>query len=508
MEAYPTPMAVSFPPESPSPDVPGVPPRDGPVKPRHRELADQSTAGHTTTVGPNNTMAAQTTMSLSSERRSIEWRCKASDALQELLIGYRKNARPIDVSFRDLVGPIPVNELSHSVYPYPARLLRQIPRFVLNCDQLNTPGDVVLDPFCGSGTVLIEACAAGLTGWGIDSNPFARLLSRVKTTRLKDGSAMAAARQVLNRAKTLRAGMEPNVVHIDLWYSPRVCRTLARLRRAIIDAQLPMELHEYLLVCLAICADKCSLRDPRIPVPVRRRNWREVEAQQDCTTVWSSFEAIARSVSQQLSTLPQQGCYVPVVEGEDAAQAGEIFREKLVRRINRPRLIVTSPPYGAAQKYIRSSSLALGWTGLATADELSMLERKLIGREHLWRSELTALNTPDPAIAIEIAHFLTRNPRRAAIYAEYFRAMDNAIANVAELLSPGGFLVLVAGSNTVAGRSIQTHRHLRDMAIRHGLVPILELRDTIRGRVLLTKRASAGAPIHYETVHVLHKVAK
>ena len=130
----------------------------------------------------------------------------ATDVLEALLRDYEARPRAIDVSFRQLVGPIPVNNLSHSIYPYPARLLRQIPRFFLHCEQIARPGDVVLDPFCGSGTVLVEARAAHMTGWGIDRNPFARLLSRVKTTPLDHGPARQASIDTLTRAKSVRSG--------------------------------------------------------------------------------------------------------------------------------------------------------------------------------------------------------------------------------------------------------------------------------------------------------------
>ena len=90
-------------------------------------------------------------------------------ALDDLFCAYKRHKEPIDVNFRELVGPIPVNDLTHSMYPYPARLLRQIPRFFLRCEQLVGRNTVVLDPFCGSGTVLVEAHAAGLPSWGIDS---------------------------------------------------------------------------------------------------------------------------------------------------------------------------------------------------------------------------------------------------------------------------------------------------------------------------------------------------
>jgi len=430
---------------------------------------------------------------------------RATAALKTLLSSYAITPKPIDVSFRQLVGPIPVSNLSHSIYPYPARLLRQIPRFFLHCEQLAVPGGVVLDPFCGSGTVLIEARAAHMTGWGIDINPFARLLSRVKTTPIGRSLAWRAAGDVLAEAKAVRRGIVPDVVNVDYWFSRPVKRALGRLHRAIMESDLSPDLRRYLLVLLALSAERCSLRDPRIPVPVRRHDWQLVAAKQKAAEVWHTFEGAARFVVDRLAAIPSPDGVVSLLEGEDAAQAHEVYRSRLADRLEQPSLILTSPPYGAAQKYIRSSSLSLGWTGLAKSGELSSLERRMIGREHLRQNELSCLDTPNANLAREISALGSRDPERAAIYAHYFRGMEKVISNLATLLADGGVLVLVAGSNAVAGTLVQTHSHLKDIAMSHGLSPVLELRDTIRGRVLLTKRATRNTPLHYETVHVFRK---
>lgn len=57
-----------------------------------------------------------------------------------------------------------------SIHPYPARFIPDIPRELisgLGCDK----GAVILDPFCGSGTTLLEAQRAGFESVGIDLNP-------------------------------------------------------------------------------------------------------------------------------------------------------------------------------------------------------------------------------------------------------------------------------------------------------------------------------------------------
>lgn len=363
---------------------------------------------------------------------------RATETLQALIDRSRENPGPIDVSFRQLVGPIPVNNLSHSIYPYPARLLRQIPRFFLHCRQIVSRGDVVLDPFCGSGTVLVEARAAQLTGWGIDSNPFARLLSQVKTTPLDAVQAQQAADHLLRQAKTFRSAKAPDIVNVEVWFNKPVQQALSRLRRAILESDVSVAIQQFLLVALALTAERCSLRDPRIPVPVRRHDWQTVAATQEAIDVWQTFSLVSSFMAVRLATVPVLVGNTTVVEGDDAAKAHDLYQAQLGGRLQRPSVILTSPPYGAAQKYIRSSSLALGWTGLAAASELAGLERNLIGREHLRQSELLSLDTPLPSIGSEIERLARRDKVRAAIYAHYFRAMGTVIKSLVALLAPRG----------------------------------------------------------------------
>ena len=76
----------------------------------------------------------------------------------------------------------PVLSLTHSFYRYPARFSPQLARVVI--EALTEPGDLILDPFCGGATTLVEAAATGRRSIGVDISPLAIFLARVKTRPL------------------------------------------------------------------------------------------------------------------------------------------------------------------------------------------------------------------------------------------------------------------------------------------------------------------------------------
>ncbi len=70
----------------------------------------------------------------------------------------------------------------HDFYKYPARFTPLFPREIIK--YFSEVGDTVIDPFCGSGTTLVEAISNGRKAVGFDISSLAAFLSRVKTTPL------------------------------------------------------------------------------------------------------------------------------------------------------------------------------------------------------------------------------------------------------------------------------------------------------------------------------------
>jgi DNA modification methylase len=169
-------------------------------------------------------------------------------------------------------------------------------------------------------------------------------------------------------------------------------------------------------------------------------------------------------------------------------------------------LIITSPPYVGAQKYIRAASLSLGWLDMAYQGQLRPLERQTVGRDHFSKAEVGSIS----AIGIHAADSILRrvrknNPLRAHIAWTYLVEMERAMQSMYRVLRPGADLVLVTGPNTICGHHFDTPSFLEEIAHRAGFTTRFKLIDHIRSRGLMTKRNKTAGLIASEWVLCLRK---
>lgn len=303
----------------------------------------------------------------------------------------------------------------HSIHPYPAKFIPQIPRSLI---KLFPPegGAAVLDPFCGSGTSLVEAVHSGLDAVGIDLNPLACLISRVKTRRLPERFD-GAVRRVKSDAESLVLSGSvtiPEIPRLDHWFLPDVQVALASLV-ACINAE-EEEVRDVLKVALSSIIVQVSNQESDT-------RYAAVEKNVDGEAVFKKFDRAARSIGGALLRVQDQ---LFARLGHATVLQEDILSVK-PEQISIPiGLVITSPPYPNAYEYWLYHKYRMYWLGM---DPLAVRAREIGARPHYFKT-----NHQDEQ--------------------DFERQMHSTFGLLFEVMKPGSKACFLVGRSIIHGRVI------------------------------------------------------
>lgn len=227
---------------------------------------------------------------------------------------------------------------------------------------LSDPGDVVLDPFSGRGTTLLEARLTGRVPLASDLNPIAVALSRAKNTDVSLDTALSRLAMLEDRYDSVlyvpEAQSEPD--DIQLIYHPRVLAQLCYLRRKLVPARTATDEFLVGVVLGAMHGNErqdgtssyASISMPNTfsmsPEYVRRY----VETNQLQRVERNVFQLL-RERCERLLRSGAPPLTTGVVARADAKHLGCV--EQFAPHRGNVRLIVTSPPYLGVVNYARQN---------------------------------------------------------------------------------------------------------------------------------------------------------
>lgn len=382
---------------------------------------------------------------------------------------------------------------------YPGKMNHRLARDVAK--RFVREGEVVLDPFCGSGALLTACAAPGRRLIGIDVNPLAVLLTRVKVHGFDAQALREGVEKLVSLAKEGNGRREVNWNNKEYWFTPAALRKFERLRHAATVLEPVVPSHEWsaLLLCLAMTVRACSRADQRSPKPFISTAARaERKGKHYCP-----YRAVLRVLEALIGT----HC-----EREACGFEGEVILDDVVRggvlREFAADCVATSPPYLNAQDYFRNTKLELYVLEGLMPYRIEDLRGRFVGTE---RGELESeLNGDDWMFVREFvddfAVLEKQRPRLAVVVARYFRDMSIVFDGVAECTANGGKLVVVCGDNLVGGVRIDTSALLSRILEGRGFSLIESFADRIRDRMLAPQRKGHQGVIKEEIVSCYLKV--
>jgi DNA modification methylase len=406
-----------------------------------------------------------------------------------------------DVGFRERLDCLNEKDrLSHHIHRYPAKMIYHIPYFFLHDDQFCSKEDIVLDSFCGSGTVLVESVLANRECIGADLNPLCCLITKVKTTPLDKREIDNATKKLFKKLETKANLCNTVFPNVDYWFTRNAQKSLAWIKWSIEECEFDHSLKDFFLVCFSSIIRESSRADPRIGPPVLSKEMRTAIGEGRRTYPEKLFrEAVRKNRDRILefsSRCPTDAC------------AHVLFQDAkyLSLKDDSVDFVITSPPYMNAQKYFRSTRLELFWLGLASEKRFACLDSYAIGTERIKTSEYPHLRkTGIHEVDEKLEKIFEDNPSRASEVAKYFVDLDHAVKEISRILETGKLFVLIVGDNKVRGMRFPSHDIVVKIAEEWGFSLSGMVNDKIKSHGLMTKRNKTSGLIDSEWILVFRK---
>jgi len=316
------------------------------------------------------------------------------------------------------------------------------------------PAQVVLDPFCGTGTTALVCAEQGRSCDTIDINPFLVWLARAKTRSYTD-SDLARAEQLAVRVadsivSTSGQAWIPPIHQVEKWWSPATLQALGRAAVRLRSDRDPGSPAADLLD-VAFCRtiidhaqvsfghQSMSFRKAAAPASGRhpgRESARVAES-------WSSHASqVIRSAASRLS-----GCARVML-----CDARRLDRDLPAHRYG---CVVTSPPYPNRMSYVRELRPYMYWMGYLVAPrDAGELDWKAMGGTWGCATSNVGKWRPDPALVVP-AHGLDRivdriaqrSPLLSRYVHKYFQDFLLHARALFRVVAPGGTVHYVVGNS-------------------------------------------------------------
>ncbi|MGO5493953.1 DNA methyltransferase [Parabacteroides merdae] len=361
-------------------------------------------------------------------------------------------------------------EFTHCYHAYPAMMIPQIARTLIEEYSPNGKCELLFDPYCGSGTSLVEASLKGINSIGTDLNPLARLMARVKTTKydvekikslfseIQSNLIFYSEEQVLNRNFD-------RISNYTYWYSEESLLKLSYLSQLIDSCEV---YSDFFNVALSEVVREVSFtRNGEF----KRFRMKEEKIKSFNPNVFRLFEEkVIRNIEglKEFNNVANNYAVRVCSFNSSIAIPNDIIQDETVD------LVVTSPPYGDSRTtvaYGQFSRWANEWFDFENAQNLDSL---LMGGKKCnvecfdtisIKEELQQIKQCDENRYYEVVSFLN----------DYWAS----IQNVARKIRKGGVVCYVVGNRNVKGVQIPldyfTAEMFEKLGFEHNITIVREI---------------------------------
>ncbi len=308
--------------------------------------------------------------------------------------------------------------MTHWFYPYKGKFHGQMIKALINFIEAKE-GDLILDPYLGSGTTLIESSLLGIDGYGVEINPALAIVSQIKLDSLKinyeeisteiDFSKVYKVFEYFSSLKIPKNSIKPTVED---------CLTAKELLEILWESffpssflhDLPFEWRNFLLlIYLHALSDYTYLSGTK-----KGKSFQQF--------FFDNFKEYMKTIEGCWNVMNQLGIKL----GDYEIVIGSALDVKL--KDESVKGIVTSPPYSIALDYIKNDEHLLNYLGV----DIGELRNHMIGLKGKGKERLVL----------------------------YERDLKKSIEEMFRVLEPNGWAIIVLGDISIDGSRTNFNRKI------------------------------------------------
>lgn len=386
---------------------------------------------------------------------------------------------------------------------YPARSIFLVPRATLH-HQSNSNGKIkVLDSFMGSGTTAVEASRIPSKIFGVEMDPFARMVAEtsiISFTQKEKGEIEHLYQMLLSSFEKIKPdqSLYPELKNVEYWFHEDIFVDLLKLKTAIFKLVENALFKKFFLITFADSIKPSSKMERQSTKPYISSKY-----EKKIKPVKESFEY---SYNKHFSALEQYECSKNNKINWLGYDATDFTKKK-----NDIDIAITSPPYLNALDYTHIIKVDSAWIGTLTNETIPELKKTQVGHDKRIREEYNSAITEifsayyEQLISDRVKGTTNQKIKIANTCLSYFEDIKDNLQCIYEVLKVGGEYHMIIGDNVVKGIEIPTHRLIAEIAEDIGFKWFGYYKYPIKDHRTSIPRMGRGGKIKYEYVLMLKR---